>query len=110
MSGTCDHASTIVLFDEDNVSVARCTWGCGAILISVKTGITTATMTAQELARLRAVEEAAREYEKVTTYIRYDDDCDVCAHCDTGLGTPHKKDCRASLAHKALLAALEGAK
>ena len=55
----CEHNTTIVKYDQGNVQVEVCTWGCGQTLIGVKdvTGLTR-TFTIAELSALRERVEA----------------------------------------------------
>ncbi len=51
----CEHNTTIVKYDQGNVQVEVCTWGCGQTIISVKRAdAVTESFTAAELSVLRA--------------------------------------------------------
>ena len=55
----CEHNTTIVKYDQGNVQVEVCKWGCGQTIISVKSAdAVTESFTAAELATLRARVEA----------------------------------------------------
>ena len=62
MSEKCEHNTTIVKYDQGNVQVEVCTWGCGQTIISVKRAdAVTESFTASELSALRAEVERSRE-------------------------------------------------
>lgn len=53
MAEKCEHATSIVLLDLGDVSLDRCTWGCGQILVEVSLGNhMVATFTVDELVKL----------------------------------------------------------
>lgn len=61
----CDHNTTIVKYDQENVQVEVCTWGCGQTIISIKRAdAVTESFTASELATLRERVEKLEEHNR----------------------------------------------
>jgi hypothetical protein len=70
MSEKCTHETSIVLKDTEGVSLLHCTWGCGRVLFQIGQGnglvkTFTSDELSAELARLQAIEQAAREVDRI---------------------------------------------
>ena len=76
----CEHNTTIVKYDQGNVQIEVCTWGCGQTIISVKGADTvTESFTVREIVALRARVEAL-EAAAAKLVNCHEQDEDNCVH------------------------------
>lgn len=90
----CEHNTTIVKYDQGNVQVEVCTWGCGQTLIAVKdaSGLTH-TFTHAELAALREEVERLRKFFNEMEWSG-DPNINICPDCGNKKAQGHRPSCR----------------